>query len=110
MRMRVISSLRIDPKNGSGLTGSRSAGDRKSRNPKLIYGINIPLNYEGFDLAMLFKGVAGVQLFNGVKAYEQFPFQSDANVTTKALNRFLLRDEWIDLAAADGDHEYERDL
>ncbi len=74
-----------DPKNGSGLTGldQQVIGNP---NPKLIYGINIRLNYQGFDLAMLFKGVAGVQLFNGVKAYEQFPFQSDANVTTKALN------------------------
>jgi hypothetical protein len=34
---------------------------------------------------MLFNGVAGVQLFNGVRAYELFPFISDANTTTKAL-------------------------
>ena len=43
------------------------------------------LNYKGFDAALLFNGVAGVDLFNGVKAYEQFPFVSDANVTTAAL-------------------------
>jgi len=51
-------------------------------NPKLVYGINIHLNYEGFDLAMLFNGVQGVQLYNGVKAYEQSLFQ-DGNSTTK---------------------------
>jgi len=73
-----------DPKNGTTLSG----GDQQvlgNPNPKLVYGINIRLNYKGWDLAMLFNGVAGVQLFNGVKAYELFPFQSDANVTTKAL-------------------------
>lgn len=74
-----------DPKNGSTLSNldQQVIGNP---NPKLIYGINIRLSYKGFDLAALFKGVAGVQLFNGVKAYEQFPFQSDANVTTAALH------------------------
>ncbi|MDB5133786.1 MAG: TonB-dependent receptor [Mucilaginibacter sp.] len=51
-------------------------------NPKLVYGINIHLNYQGFDLAMLFNGVMGVQLFNGVKAYEESLF-SDGNTTSK---------------------------
>jgi len=55
-------------------------------NPKLVYGINIRLNYKGFDAALLFNGVNGVDLFNGVKPYKLFPFVSDANVTTDALN------------------------
>lgn len=74
-----------DPKNGSKLTGA----DEQvlgNPNPKLVYGANIRLTYQHFDLAMLFNGVAGVQLFNGVKAYELFPFQNDANVTTQALH------------------------
>jgi len=54
-------------------------------NPKLVYGVNIRLNYSGFDVAMLFNGVAGVDLFNGVKAYEQYPF-SDGNTTSKVFN------------------------
>lgn len=54
-------------------------------NPKLVYGINIKVSYKGWDLMALFNGVAGVQLFNGVKAYAQHPFESDANVTTAAL-------------------------
>jgi TonB-linked SusC/RagA family outer membrane protein len=63
--------------------GVIDANDRQvigNPNPKLVYGIHIVLNYEGFDLAALFNGVAGVDLFNGVKAYEQFPF-SDGNTT-----------------------------
>jgi TonB-dependent starch-binding outer membrane protein SusC len=74
-----------DPKNGNTLSSS----DQQvigNPNPKLIYGINIRLNYKGFDLAALFKDVAGVQLFNGVKAYEQFPFVSDATASTSALH------------------------
>lgn len=54
-------------------------------NPKLVYGLNIHLNYQGFDLALLFNGVAGVDLFNGVKAYEQYLF-SDGNSTSKVFN------------------------
>jgi TonB-linked SusC/RagA family outer membrane protein len=74
-----------DPKNGAKLT---SADEQVlgNPNPKLVYGANIRLNYMNFDLALLFNGVAGVQLFNGVKAYELFPFQNDANVTTDALH------------------------
>ncbi|MEJ7677067.1 MAG: TonB-dependent receptor [Segetibacter sp.] len=58
-------------------------------NPKLVYGMNIRLNYKGFDLAMLFNGVAGVDLFNGVKAYEQYRF-ADGNTTSKVFNNSFL--------------------
>lgn len=68
--------------------GKIDANDRQvigNPNPKLVYGINIHLNYEGFDLGMLFNGVAGVQLFNGVKAYEQSRFQ-DGTSTSQVFN------------------------
>ncbi|HEY4151169.1 MAG TPA: SusC/RagA family TonB-linked outer membrane protein, partial [Chitinophagaceae bacterium] len=61
-----------DPKNG----GTLSTADQQvigNPNPKLVYGVNIRLNYKNFDASLLFNGVGGVQLFNGVKAYEQFP-------------------------------------
>jgi len=32
---------------------------------------------------MLFNGVSGVDIYNGVKAYEMFPFIGDATTTTK---------------------------
>ena len=70
-----------DPKTGSTL----NPNDRQvigNPNPKLVYGLNIRLNYKGFDANLLFNGVAGVQLFNGVKAYEQSLFQ-DGNSSTK---------------------------
>jgi TonB-linked SusC/RagA family outer membrane protein len=58
-------------------------------NPKLVYGINIHLNYEGFDLGLLFNGVQGVQLFDGTEAYEESLF-SDGNTTTKVFNDSFL--------------------
>lgn len=73
-----------DPKNGNTL----NPNDRQvigNPNPKLVYGINIHLNWKNFDVAMLFNGVQGVQLFNGVKAYEEYPF-ADGNTTSKVFN------------------------
>jgi len=70
-----------DAKNGTTL----SPDDRRvigNPNPKLVYGFTIRLDYKNFDAAFLFNGVAGVQLFNGVKAYEQYPF-ADGNTTGK---------------------------
>jgi len=54
-------------------------------NPALVYGINIHLNYQGFDLALLFNGVQGVKIFDGTEAYEESLF-SDGNTTTKVFN------------------------
>ena len=72
--------------------GKIDANDRQiigNPNPKLVYGINMHFNYQGFDLALLFNGVAGVQLFNGVKAYEQYPF-ADGNTTSKVFGDSFL--------------------
>jgi len=73
-----------DTKNGTTLSDK----DRQvigNPNPKFVYGATIRLNYKGFDAALLFNGVAGVDLFNGVKAYEMYPF-SDGNTTSKIFN------------------------
>jgi TonB-dependent starch-binding outer membrane protein SusC len=73
-----------NPKNGN-TVNSADEMPIGNPNPKLVYGITIRLNYGNFDLAALLNGVAGVKLFNGVKAYEQHPFESDANVSPVAL-------------------------
>jgi len=69
------------------LTGDGDITDKDRQiignpNPKLVYGANIRLNFKGFDVGMLFNGVAGVDLFNGVKAYEMRPF-ADGNASPK---------------------------
>ena len=72
-----------NPKYGNALSDS----DQQvigNPNPKFVFGINIRLSYQGFDLTALFTGVLGVQLFNGVKSYAEFPFSTDGNTTTRA--------------------------
>ncbi len=72
--------------------GKIDANDRQiigNPNPKMVYGINMHFNYRNFDLALLFNGVAGVQLFNGVKAYEEYPF-SDGNTTSRVFGASFL--------------------
>ncbi len=68
--------------------GKITSADRQvlgNPNPNLVYGASIRLGWKGIDVAMLFNGVAGVDLFNGVKAYEQFRF-SDGNTTSQIFN------------------------
>jgi TonB-linked SusC/RagA family outer membrane protein len=74
-----------NPKNGT-VVNTADEMPIGNPNPKLVYGVTVRLNYQNFDLAALFTGVAGVKLFNGVKVYEQHPFESDASVSPKALN------------------------
>lgn len=62
--------------------------------PKFVYGVNINLNYKGFDLAMLFNGVAGVDIFNGVAPYAMSPF-SDGNTTDKVFGASFLGDNQL---------------
>lgn len=69
-----------------------TAADRQvigNPNPKLVYGINLRFNYKGFDAAFLFSGAAGVDLFNGVKAYEMYRF-ADGNTSPKVFNASFL--------------------
>jgi hypothetical protein len=53
--------------------------------PKMIYGINMNLEYKGFDLSVLFQGATGFEIFNGVKAYTQV-FGGDGNTTKDIFN------------------------
>ncbi|MHB8209546.1 SusC/RagA family TonB-linked outer membrane protein [Mucilaginibacter sp.] len=84
-----IGDLEYQDLNGDGKIDQNDRQAIGNPNPKYIYGFNIRLNYAGFDLAALFNGVAGVQLFNGVKAYEQSLFQ-DGNTTSQVFNDSFL--------------------
>jgi TonB-dependent starch-binding outer membrane protein SusC len=59
-------------------------------NPKLVYGFNFQLNWKGFDLAAVFTGVLGVQIFNGLRPYEQYLF-NDGNTTSR-----ILKDSYLE--------------
>ncbi len=62
--------------------------------PKFVYGANINLNWKGFDLALLFNGVAGVDIFNGVAPYAMSLF-SDGNTTSKVFGASFLGDNGL---------------
>jgi len=84
-----IGDLEYQDLNGDGKIDQNDRQPIGNPNPKYVYGFNIRLNYAGFDLAALFNGVAGVQLFNGVKAYEQSLFQ-DGNTTSQVFHDSFL--------------------
>ncbi len=49
-------------------------------NPKVSYGISLSASWKGFDAAILFNGLAGVDIFNGVAPYKSY-FLGDGNTT-----------------------------
>ena len=53
--------------------------------PKCFYGLNINLEYKGFDLKAFFQGQAGVDLFNSTKSIRQ-GFYADWNTTSEIFN------------------------
>ncbi len=79
---------------GSGTINDKDRTVIGNPNPKFIYGANIRLDWKGFDLAMQFNGVAGVDIFNGVKAYASFPF-ADGNTTSKVFGASFLGDNGL---------------
>jgi len=53
--------------------------------PKVSYGFNIGLSYEGFDLACFFNGVYGNDIYNGMDGYYQSIY-NDFNTTSQVFN------------------------
>lgn len=56
--------------------------------PDFSYGINLELDYKGFDLAVFFQGVQGVQIYNNQKFQTDFWSLTDAgsNKGSRLLN------------------------
>jgi TonB-linked SusC/RagA family outer membrane protein len=50
--------------------------------PKLTYGASINFSWKGLDVAMLFNGVSGVDIFNGIRPYSE-TLWSDGNTTSQ---------------------------
>lgn len=53
--------------------------------PKCFYGINLSVEYKGFDVKAYFQGQAGVDLFNATKGIRQ-SFYADWNTTSDIFN------------------------
>lgn len=72
--------LRYRDVNGDGILDNADRTFIGNPNPDFIFGINLNMAYKGFDVSMLFNGVMGVDLFNGVAPYNSTLF-SDGNTT-----------------------------
>lgn len=57
--------------------------------PEFIYGATVNLSWKGFDMALLFNGVAGVDIFNGVAPYEMSVYDG-GNVTSRIFDASFL--------------------
>jgi TonB-dependent starch-binding outer membrane protein SusC len=55
--------------------------------PKFIYGFNVGLNYKNFDLNLVFSGVAGLKLVDGLKFFTATE-ATGHNTSTDMLNRW----------------------
>ncbi|MBI3883617.1 MAG: SusC/RagA family TonB-linked outer membrane protein [Sphingobacteriales bacterium] len=75
--------LKYQDVNGDGQINDDDRTIIGNPNPKFVYGAAINLNWKGFDLALLFNGVNGVDIYNGVAPYAS-SLWSDGNTTSKA--------------------------
>ncbi|KYP15169.1 TonB-dependent receptor [Flavihumibacter sp. CACIAM 22H1] len=71
--------------------GTINDGDRQYMGsydmPDFNYGFNIGANWKGFSLSLFFQGVAGVKVFNGVKAMT-YTGSKGWNMSTDILNSY----------------------
>ena len=89
-----IGDLIYQDVNGDGIINDQDKTTIGNPNPKLVYGVNLNLTWKSFDLALLFNGVAGVDLYNGVAPYAQYPF-ADGNTTAKVFGASFLGDNGL---------------
>jgi len=54
----------FEDRNGDGIITDKDQMNLGSGNPKMQYGLNFSADYEGFDMALNFTGVAGVQIYS----------------------------------------------
>lgn len=84
-RSARIGDLIYQDTNGDGFINDKDRTVIGNPYPKLTFGLNMNFNYKGFDLAMLFNGALGVDIFNGVAPYSN-ALWSDGNTTSKAFD------------------------
>jgi TonB-linked SusC/RagA family outer membrane protein len=63
--------------NNDGIINDNDRDFLGSAIPRLFYGLNLSLNFKGFDLAALFQGAGGVERYNDAKQitdYDSRPF------------------------------------
>ena len=73
-----LGGLKYADLNNSGTIDSNDQDWIYNPVPKFSYGINIGLNYKGFDLSMFWQGVCGQDVYNNQKAQTDFWAITDA--------------------------------
>ncbi|HMJ46251.1 MAG TPA: SusC/RagA family TonB-linked outer membrane protein, partial [Ferruginibacter sp.] len=81
-RRALVGDLIYADVNGDGFITDQDRTVIGNPYPKLTYGASINLSWKNFDVAMLFNGVSGVDIFNGVRPYSEILW-SDGNTTSK---------------------------
>lgn len=84
-----IGDLIFKDVNGDGIINDLDRTIIGNPYPELSFGLNMNLAWKGFDLALLFNGVTGVDIFNGVAPYSQSVW-SDGNTTSQVFNASFL--------------------
>ena len=59
-----------------------------SPNPDFTFGLNVDLEYKGFDLALFFSGSQGNEIYNYTKIFTDFPTFYNGNRSTNVLDAF----------------------
>jgi len=76
--------------NGDGTINDNDRTWIGNPHPDFTYGINLNLGYKNFDLSAFFYGVEGVDLFQYVKLYNEFPLFFNGNRSTAVLDSWTL--------------------
>jgi TonB-linked SusC/RagA family outer membrane protein len=84
-----VGDLMFKDINGDGIINDQDRTVIGNPYPKFSFGLNTNFAWKGFDLALLFNGVTGVDLFNGVAPYSE-SIWSDGNTTTKIFKASFL--------------------
>src|SRR5665647_470866 len=69
--------IKFKDMNGDGIINDNDRTYIGNPNPRLTYGFNLSASYKGFDFAVLFQGVNGVEKYNDLKKiidYDTRPF------------------------------------
>nr|WKN35633.1 TonB-dependent receptor [Tunicatimonas sp. TK19036] len=67
--------LKFVDQNGDGMLNEQDKVFKGDNFPDFSYGVNLNMNYRGFDLNLLLQGVSGITVFNGLKFSTLMPTQ-----------------------------------
>ncbi len=88
-RTALAGDLRFVDMNGDGQITDADKTTIGNPYPKFTGGISLNANWKGFDIAMLFNTVLGVDIYNGVAPYAESIYDG-GNVTAKLFNASFL--------------------